>query len=439
MLLGAGLLVAGCGGPERPTISSADNTSEEDAQKKRLVEILDGRAKALQAKDEAAFLADLDQSNDKLIEQEKALFANLRQFKFKQFRYLSNKAMLPDIVEGGSEFGPIIQIAQLDVDDGPGGVAPGETYKYRLVRKDGKLVVGGITGANLSNASDGAMSGPLADSPWHFGPLKVIQAGNVWLAADRTVSDLDRYAAVAEREARWVEALWGDRTRFPGHVLFFTKDAENLKKWFSVGASDKGEDFIETILGFQHRTDGVRKDGSVYKGQYAGARIAVNLGNILRSKEDPARTVRHELAHAVTSRATVVTSIGALFGAPTWAVEGFASWTEGVDNAGNRASVRSEVARGVAAGKFKGRTPDQTEFYGKDISFNYALGSTVFRYAEQTKGRDAAVEFYARIIEHIEGSGFTATPAFDGICQRVLGMSGGAFMERWAGFVRRGA
>jgi hypothetical protein len=436
-----GLLVAGCGGPKRPTIQGADDTSEEGGNKKRLREILDRRAAAVQQKDEGAFLADLDQSNEKLLQQEKVLFDNLRQFRFKEFRYITDKIFGGTEENGGYAFGPVIQLAQLTADDGPGGVAPAETFRYRLTRKGDKLVVSEITRATIDNSGQSGLSGPLADAPWHFGPMKVIQAGNVVLAADDSVSDLDRYAAAAEREARFVEGLWGNRLRFPGQVLFFTRDTDRLKKWYSFGAASQGGDFIASVLGLQRPMQGVRKDGSVYNGQYAGARIAVNLKSIARAKDDPASTVRHELVHAVTSRATTVTLLGEpAFGAPTWAIEGFARWTESIGNAAEAARARATAARLASGAKFNGRPPLTKTFYGKDISFNYDVSSTIFAYLEKSKGRDAAIEFYAQVITHVDGAGtFTDSPAFQGICERVVGRSSGAFLQQWAGFARGGA
>jgi hypothetical protein len=433
-----GLLVAGCGGAKRPTIESQDNSSAESADMKRLREILDRRARAVQQKDESAFLADLDRSNEKLLQHEKMVFANLRQFKFNEFRYITDRILSGTEDKGEYAFGPVIQIAQLPVDAGPGGVAPAETFQYRLVRKDGKLVVKDIAPTTQDNAQDVSFNGPLANAPWNFGPLRVIQAGNVWLASDGSVSELDRYAAAAEDEARKVEALWGDRLRFPGHVLFFTRDPASFRTWFGLGTASN---FDESVEGFQIPLNGVRKDGRVYDGQYAAARVVVNLKSTDLFKDDPRLVIRHELAHAVTCRATASTPGFAGLGAPTWAVEGFARWVEGLDNAAAKSGIRARAASGVAAGTFNGQLPLTKTFYGKDVGFNYDVSSTIFAYIERSKGRDTAVEFYANVIKYTDmiGTPFTQLPAFQGICERVLGKSNGALLQDWAGFVRGGA
>jgi hypothetical protein len=97
--------------------------------------------------------------------------------------------------------------------------------------------------------------------------------------------------------------------------------------------------------------------------------------------------------------------------------------------------------RRVAAASFKGRLPLTPKFYGKDIQYNYAAGSTVFDFVERDKGREAAVEFYEGVIQYNDGDGdpLDGTPIFNTICNRVLKMSATDFKQRWASFVRTGA
>jgi hypothetical protein len=83
-----GLLVAGCGSA-RPTIDSLDDEGQSGGPTKQdLQRILDRRAEAVRHRDEAAFLADLDQSNKELVQHEKMVFANLRQLQFSDFHYI---------------------------------------------------------------------------------------------------------------------------------------------------------------------------------------------------------------------------------------------------------------------------------------------------------------------------------------------------------------
>jgi hypothetical protein len=433
VLLAGGLVLAGCGGPEKPVIQSKDYEGGGSGLS-RIRPILERRAKALMDKDEAAYLADLDKSNKDLIAHEKLVFANMRQFEFAEIRYILD-GMLERSDGEGSLFSPVIRITKLTADEGPGDIAPAESFLYRLATAGGKQVISDITPVTTDNRKELGVSGPLADAPWHTDKLKVRKVGDqVWLVGDDTVSDLDRYAAVTNQELATVKKLWGDRESFPGYVLFFTRDTKNMKRWF--GVTSYSDEFISQVLGFQHRTYGVRKDGHVYTDKFAASRITVNLASIAAYKDQPWATIRHELTHAVTSRATLS---GALVPG-TWVVEGFARYTETIGRPAIVDRTRSVVASGVRAGKFRGTTPRNDTFYGADIHFNYDLGATVFILAERLKGRDAAVELYARLIgltDPVDRS-ILEVPIFEGISQDVLGMSSGSFLSRWQSYVRNG-
>lgn len=428
---GLAVAVAGCGEPERPRLRDEGGQSTGEPSRKALQALLDRRAEALRAGDEAAFLADLDQGDAKLVQGQKLLFANLRKLKLADFRYVTGQAIE---TPGGEarRFTPVQEVVQLSADAGPDGVAPASSHRYSLARRDGRLVITEILRAGRGDADE--LGGPNAlpgDAPWHLTPLTVAHVDNACLIGDATVPDLARYADVTAAEVRHVDALWGDRLRFPGHVLFLTRDAENFKRWYGLGGASN---FRPEFEGFQIPQYGVRRNGDVYRDQYAGSRVVVNLGNISAFGDDPRRVIRHELAHSVGARATTLSPGGWLLGAPRWATEGFARWAEQIDE-------RPYLRGRVAAGAFRGRLPASQDFYGRDMSFNYALSATAFSFVERAKGRAAAVEFYAGVIKYndSEHEPLVDMPIFNAVCKRVLGMTSSAFTEQWAGFVRKGA
>ena len=431
LLLTTGLAVAGCGQQERPRLQDAGSQSTGEPTKENLQALLNRRAEALQKGDESGFLVDLDQSAGKLVEQQKLLFANLRKLKLTAFRYITGQAN-PQQEGDVYRFLPVHEVVQLTADAGPGGVAPASSYRYSVVRRDGRLVITEILPVTKENAEElKAYNGLPGNAPWHLTPLTVQYVDNACLIGDASVSDLPRYADAARSEVRHVEALWGDRLRFPGYVLFLTRDEENFKKWYSLGSAGN---FKPEVEGFQIPQYGVRQNGDIYNEQYAGSRVVVNLRTIANFNDDPRRVIRHEFAHSIGSRATTLSPGGWVLGAPTWAVEGFARWTEQINE-------RPFISSRVAAGAFQGRLPTSNDFYGKESTFNYALSSTVFYFVERQKGRSAAVEFYASVIKYndTEGQPMAEAPIFNAICKQVLGMTSSAFTQRWASFVRNGA
>ena len=440
----AGLLV-GCE-RERPTLQAVSEPAAPpglagaEATIDDLHTILERRASAVQEDDEQTFLADLDQSNQKLLERQQTVFANLRQLEFDKFRYLTPGIIPPLPDENGvSRFAPVIGIAKLVIDAAPGGVAPAEAFAYDVTMRDGTPVVGDIVPITRRNAEKVAVSTQVyANAPWNTTPLEIVKAGNVWLAGDDTVDDLQTYADAAQAQVAEVEALWGDRARFPGYILFFTRRKPNLRAWYDFG---KQSDLFE---GVQVPLQGVRRNGEVYRGRYAGSRIVVNLQSIELNGDDPVHVMRHELAHAVTARATAVDIGLGDFSviAPRWAIEGFARWVENLESPDRQSQQRGVVADGVASGLFDDTTPQSDGFYDESsIQFNYAVSASVFDYAQQTASRDAAIDLYAQTVElsDLPGEPLVGLPAFDGVCERVLGVSSAAFMQDWASFVRSGA
>ena len=427
--LAGGLALAGCAEKARPKILDQGDQAASDPHARALKQILDRRAKAMEQGDERAFLADLDQNNGQLIQQQKMFFANLRQFKPTTFRYITN--FLGDGKEdnGVYRFAPVHEVVQLEADAGPGGVSPAATLRISAVQRGDKLVITELARLVAGNGKSlGISSGLPATAPWYTTALTVKRSGNVWLVGDASVPDLDRYAAPAEAEASSREQLWGSRTRFPGYVLFFTNEDQNYATWFDLG---KASNFLPTIEGFQIPQFGVRQNGEVYDGQFAGSRIVVNLRQTAAFGDDPQLIMRHEMTHAVSSRVNALSAADWLLGPPRWAIEGFATWAEG----GN------DQWRREAAASFKGRLPNSAEFYGKERRHNYAVASTVFAFAERTKGREAAVEFYESVVQYqdVKGDPLVGLPIFNTICTRVLGMSATDFKQRWATFVRTGA
>ncbi|MEV4636672.1 hypothetical protein AB0J80_04885 [Actinoplanes sp. NPDC049548] len=439
LVAGTAMLVAGCTRDRtKPLITEEEPDAGLDlpgaAATAALRAILARRAKAVQTGDEGMFLGDLDQSRGALIKQQKMLFANLRQFTFKTFAYVLPERVQPQVDKGLSTF-PVVGIVQLAIDDAGTGVMPGEAFRYTLIQQDGRFLVRDIVGKTRANAAELDVQGPMADAPWNTTPLRVTTVGDVWLAADASVTDLDAYVSAAAAEADRIDALWGGRTRYPGSLMFLTRDAGAFKTWYGFGQADNYEDTVEGIAPFRV---GVRTNGEVFDGQFAGSRVVVNLKRIDAFDDDPRLVMRHELAHAITTRAQEVgIPLGELdSGAPTWAVEGFAQWTETLGNAGRAA----QSLRGARTG-FNGRLPRSKDFYGKKATQNYAVGATAFLFAEKLKGTQAAVEFYAAVVRHADlgDDAVAELPVFDGICREALGLSSASFYRRWAGFVRNGA
>jgi hypothetical protein len=432
----AALALPACG--RSPVIEREDPGTADGFDQQAVQELFDRRAEAQQRGDEQAYLADLDQSNGDLVARERMVFTNLAQFELANLSFVIKpftETTEDERQPGTYRVTPVIKVVKLAADGGPEAVRGlGEAYEYAVARRDGAWVVTDIAPITSPDVPESVFYP--ATAPWNLHPLTVINAGNVWLAADDSVTDLDRYAGPAEAEVGEVERMWGDRDRFPGHVLFFTRSIENLREWFGIG------EFADQFEGVEIPQFGVTEDGEVYQGQVAAARMVIFLDAIERYSDDPAAVMRHELTHAITAAAQGTGDVHTL--PPRWAVEGFARYIEVRGDPDREQAERAAVAAAVASGNFSGSLPLSEAFYeggGDAVSFNYALGYSMFRFVAQIRDAETAIDFYAAIIDYGEpfGDPFVGTPAFDGVCQDVVGMSGGDVLAQWEQFVRGGA
>jgi len=168
--------------------------------------ILDRRAHALLHGDLNAYLADLDQSNARLLEHERMVFANLRQLAPVDVRFALERIVYVPTTGTGTavyEFQPVVEVIQLQGDAGPPGVAPGESFIYDATLTSGRLVVTDIVPVSRALAGKRlGLSGPYSDAPWDLSPLRVVNADDVQLAAYSSVTDLDHYVAAAADQVR---------------------------------------------------------------------------------------------------------------------------------------------------------------------------------------------------------------------------------------------
>lgn len=432
------LFLVGCGGEDPPLIEGEFAESDELGAA-RLQEVLDRRAEAQLTGDEQAYLADLDEGNDELIAQERAVFANLRLFPLDDVQFLVPRRPLYDEgdSDGTARFGPVVKVVRLTTDDGPSGVlGPGEAFEYRIAARDGRIVIVDIKPLMYEELSTGKyghgrLTSLSAATPWNLSSLHVTNVGKVWLAGDDSVPDLSPYAAVTESELAVVEDVWGDRPTFPGHVMFFSRDTDTFGQWFELATRTP----LESFWGVALPRSGVQENGEVYAAKAVSARMVINLSAIERTGETPDSTMRHEFVHAVTVRAVGFGSTPVR--PPTWAIEGFARYIQYRDQPHMMQHVRRQARQA-----YQSALPATEDFYeGSEdrVLGNYALGSTVFDYINQTHGLTAAVDFYDAVIKYDDTASrpFVEYPAFDGVCEHVLGTSAQDFLQQWDSFVRR--
>lgn len=435
--LAAGALSACTGGT--PTLDVTDtpvSTRDQDGGPSRAVvaDLLQRRTQAVRDRDERAFLADLDPSATSLLAQQRMLFGNLVQFRFSKLEFGRAEGWRSFTKPLGTDrftVESVLHRLRLQADDGPEGVDPGEIYDYDLAYRDSRWL---ITGIRPTSTAEAEITGAMNAAPWNLTPLTVRHQGRVTLAADATVTDLDSYIAVADEENARVAALWGSRPKFPGNVLFLSRNPAALSRWYGTGQIIVERDGV--MIGAS-RT-GIRASGELYHGEAVAARILVNLARMGRRNYNltPRLVMRHEMVHAVTSR------IWPGFGHPAnWAIEGYAMYGELLPEPAQAARERAWLAARVRSA-FRGSLPATKTFQDGSLDtvhYNYLLSWTVFTFVAQRKGASAATEFYSQFVQVSEpdSTSILVTPRGESICRTVLGMSSRQFLQEWSAYVRK--
>ena len=395
------LLAAACSVPSPSSLFHGSPTSVHGP----VDDMLDCRTRALRTGDEAKFLSDLDQKQPGLLQQERMVFANLRQFQFSEIRlhqfFPPDIAKPIDLQEGKAVAVGVLltyHLAGIDTDRTQDG------FEYTIVPRKGRPVVTEIDINALGSESPNV--------PWEIVPLRVARSGNVSVAADDTAGDPAALAAAMSAADQQVRRLWGSRRAAPGTVIFASADPKRTKSWFPAGLAPAVEAsaFVARVRAADER--------GIISGDVIGGRVVLTTGRI--PADQLAGTYRHELAHAISAPLVTTRPVP-----PLWAIEGYACWVEDPNNKGRLDVVRNAVK----LGRFTGQLPDNATFYEVErIYLDYGLGLTVFRFIAGNWGPERASDVYAEVV---------SGKSLDAATTRVLSIDQAAFLQQWAAYVRQ--
>ena len=413
-------VLSACATQPRP--STRDKLADEMSR------MLDQRNRALERGDGAAFVVDLDPTNVHLVEHEQMVFDNLRQLRFATLSYQLGSS-------GGVKLGAAdaantyhrpatlflvrLRMKIADVD-----TAPGEArFVYLLAPVDGRLRIVGIDA--VGTTSRYFLSGSQHDLPWELTPLKVVSQGDVILAGDGTIQNLEGLARSAADASVEVRRLWGDRPAPKASLLFLTRNEDTFARWFGPAGNLRQAD------GLTFAVQGA-SSLSLNRPAFVGARSTINLASSLASS-NTSLLMRHELAHALTVLVQFpVLAATRPAGPQRWVVEGFARWVEVLDSGAEQQRQLDIVRSAARSGTFTSRLPPSEMFYSEStVALNYAVAWSVFSLLHERLGVDKTVGVYGDTLRL--GSGTNSD--FDRALTRA-GMDPPAFMTQWLAYVR---
>ncbi|MBW4721658.1 basic secretory protein-like protein [Saccharothrix obliqua] len=352
----------------------ADPPADTDDTRAHAVrELLDRRAGAVLARDEAAFTADLDPAADPAFRQrQRDLFHNLAAVPLAGWEYRVDPTgtAVPDPPDADDAWAPGLSLAYRlrDVDVVP-SVQP---MAYLFTRRGDRWYLNSDTA--LEAAGRHTWRGP-----WDFGPCHVLTGASGFVLshpggealAARVLAELDpAVAAVTE--------VWGPAWSRRVAVLVPAGTAE-VRALVGPAFADSAIAGVAVADGVDHATRTAR-----------GQRVVVNPASAEALSPLALRVLlRHEITHVAARGETAD-------GAPMWLLEGFA------DYVGFRGDdVPPSLAAPALAARVRtappGGLPADDRFRGADLDLAYQEAWSFTRYLAQRFGEPALVGAYRRI------------------------------------------
>jgi len=292
--------LTGCTGDPEPDAPPAEADTADVVP--LMQQVLRKRARALRRGDEQAFLATVDQAQQKFLDRERVYFANLTQLPLGKLAYRVEEGSL---VRTAGGYDAVVQVhLQLDGYDALPVVRPARFHFTHDLEGDGLLV-----------ASDRDLTWEQRNEvdvqPWDSRAVSVVTGGGVLGIFDH------KSVRKAQHVIHAIEAGIGQVSEFvpydwDGHVVVYAlSDTDLLEGLDDLPTQDP--DALDAVsFPVPARIDGEEGD------PLAGTRFLLHPRMLDSDPQQLARLIRHELTHvALGSRDDDV---------PTWLGEGIAEW-----------------------------------------------------------------------------------------------------------------
>ncbi|TWD83850.1 hypothetical protein FB561_5019 [Kribbella amoyensis] len=314
-------------------------------------QVLARRAQAVRANKVDQFLADVDAGNQKLVDRQRTLFANLRQFGFASLRYERLQEQYDQALT--DKYGPSTYV-----------VAVAMTYQIRGIDRVPARTMLGYTFTQRDNGRwmlvadtdlDRRLPRGSHQEPWDVGQVLVKRAPRVLVVVEKSQGKLaTSLVAKASRAVRAVSGSWPGGWTGSGVVIALD---DKVVRGADYTLPKNAEDAL-AMATWVYRTLPGEVNGV---GERTDSYVVVNPRN--RAKVD-SRILAHEFTHVATA------AYGAY--APRWLVEGAATYVEYLPMAGASdlaLDTYREKVRTSYLAKAKALPSDATFFQNSDRSY----------------------------------------------------------------------
>jgi hypothetical protein len=402
------LTLRGDGAPTDTVTSWVDMRSQ--ARDTALRALLDRLEKAVKAKDKAAFLAEVDQSDPALVKREQLLYDNLTKIPFAEFQYELGpwrsdlqrflSAQVRQKYHQAAHVGTVTIRYRIQGIDSAAVTTP---WLPIFVYRDGRWEIGGQ--ASDKNAPYGA-NGQAWDAA---GPIVVQRSKRV--VAVLSADDAERGSYLLDLAEHGLDRVARTRPNGWDGKVFVT--AVQDTRIFDTYFADSPER-VARVAAIAVPYYSEVPDWANYEPTYAATRIVFNPQELSAQPDELAHDLAHEFTHAAMGPVTRGTT-------PRWLVEGFAEYAayNGID------VPKSFIQRDLGDLDVSKGLPSDDEFYAE--SRNYVGAWLACRYIATQYGPDKLIALYAA---------FQRENSQDVAVKQVLGVDFGSLQSAWEHYVK---
>jgi hypothetical protein len=399
---------AASGGMARAMSPAAPGAAATTPRDQALVDLLTRHTAAVKAKDQNAFLADIDKSDATLLGRQQTVFQNLMKLPLADFAFR---------LSPGDDYDGQVP-ADLRTRYGSSVRAPGVTITYQIADVDsGPVAVPWVPVVATVNAhwlivgelaSDKALPAGVGGQAWDGGAITVAHSARVVGVFSNTGRDnpqklltlaekaLDRVAVV--RPGGWAGKIFviavRDKKVFDA---YFGDNPERVKQVAAIAVPHYSEvhDWVNSP-------------------KYAATRILFNPDELSEDQGQLGDDLTHEFTHAAMAPVTSGWT-------PTWLVEGFAEYVSY-----NKQQISAELLKKALKDAKTVDLEPGDEFY--DDPLNYLTGWLACRMISEKFGQAKLIELY---------EGFQTTGNEDNVIDKILGIPRTELIRQWQAYVAK--
>lgn len=394
--------------PERPIVELPLGRSATALpyREQAVQELLDRRAAALFARDEAAFLASVDpKAPAEFRERQRALFHHLAEVPVTEWSYQIDDS---------------VSLTPPAVPESPDNAwAPRVTLTYALARVDplptrrsmGYLFVQRGDSWYLAGDEELRDQGRTTwRGPWDFGPCRVTATRQgLVIGHDANRELAERIIRVVDESVTEVTEVWGPGWTQQVAVLL----PESREELRALVGPEFAVDGIAAVAVADH-VDAVA-------GRVEGPRVVFNHDTVGGLSDVALRVVlQHEITHVAARAATVD-------GAPMWMLEGFADYVGYRESGLEFRDVAPDLVRQVRTKGVPTSPPSDQDFRlaGQQLDLAYQQSWSLVAHLVELIGEERTVAVYRQV------AGSASPSSVDAALQEKAGMSTQELVKSW--------